>query len=189
MSELTVAVCSIAPTRRRRFMWVAWRTGMPSREPFTRPDVWSGGGKTPAAPWPDTRRAACPSPVGVRPVRAIARGRLPLRPPPGPPWLRLVGAGPVRAIPWGRLRVAQPPWPTPGAPRPPTALPDRSNAISIWETLGIPDDASADDLKRAYRSRALVTHPDRGGDPAEFRRLQRAYEVAQGRVGRPRPKR
>lgn len=31
--------------------------------------------------------------------------------------------------------------------------------------------------RQAYRKLALAKHPDRGGDPEEFARLSRAYEV------------
>jgi len=32
-------------------------------------------------------------------------------------------------------------------------------------------------LPQAYRKLALAKHPDRGGDPAEFARVSRAYEA------------
>ena len=43
-------------------------------------------------------------------------------------------------------------------------------------------------LKKQYYVRILQTHPDKGGDPDEFRKVQTAFEVlrelyAQGRVG------
>ena len=47
----------------------------------------------------------------------------------------------------------------------------------LYETLGVAEDADEADVKRAYRRRAVETHPDAGGDPAEFRRVQEAYEV------------
>lgn len=50
-----------------------------------------------------------------------------------------------------------------------------------YATLGIGRDASADEIKKAYRKRALECHPDRNpGDPKaaeEFKRVSEAYEV------------
>jgi hypothetical protein len=34
------------------------------------------------------------------------------------------------------------------------------------------------DVKAAYRDKALLAHPDRGGDPADFIRLKQAYDQA-----------
>lgn len=48
--------------------------------------------------------------------------------------------------------------------------------------LGVTVAASPDDIKRAFRRRALETHPDRGGDPAEFRRVKQAYDAMRGEV-------
>jgi hypothetical protein len=46
VSGLFAAVVSIAPTRRRRFLWAAWWTAAPSREPFRKPDASAGGART-----------------------------------------------------------------------------------------------------------------------------------------------
>jgi hypothetical protein len=34
--------------------------------------------------------------------------------------------------------------------------------------LGVDSDAGPDEIRRAFRARALVTHPDRGGDRGAF---------------------
>ncbi|KDR80578.1 hypothetical protein GALMADRAFT_153046 [Galerina marginata CBS 339.88] len=57
----------------------------------------------------------------------------------------------------------------------------------LYEELGIPKDASQDQIRKAYKKRALQTHPDRltpGATPAEkaaseekFRKVNNAYEV------------
>jgi curved DNA-binding protein CbpA len=47
----------------------------------------------------------------------------------------------------------------------------------LYETLGVDKDASAADIKKAYRSKASQHHPDKGGDHDEFVAVQKAYEV------------
>lgn len=44
-----------------------------------------------------------------------------------------------------------------------------------WETG--PDHDDRDDIAKAYRAAAMATHPDRGGDPDDFRAVQLALEV------------
>ncbi len=47
-----------------------------------------------------------------------------------------------------------------------------------YETLGVPRDADADAIKRAYRSKASAAHPDReGGSHEAMTALNRALEV------------
>ncbi|KAL1524061.1 hypothetical protein AB1Y20_018972 [Prymnesium parvum] len=43
------------------------------------------------------------------------------------------------------------------------------------EVLGVAKDAPADVIRAAYRARALAAHPDKGGSPTEFQRIERAY--------------
>jgi DnaJ-domain-containing protein 1 len=45
-------------------------------------------------------------------------------------------------------------------------------------TLGVEFPCSKDEIKAAYRRLALSSHPDRGGDPAEFRRIEQAHREA-----------
>lgn len=47
-----------------------------------------------------------------------------------------------------------------------------------WEVLGVESDATEDDLRRAYHKLARETHPDAGGNAAEFNRVTRAYQEA-----------
>ena len=46
-----------------------------------------------------------------------------------------------------------------------------------YEVLGVGKDASADEIKKAFRRAATQHHPDKGGDEAKFKELNEAYEV------------
>jgi hypothetical protein len=48
--------------------------------------------------------------------------------------------------------------------------------MSPHAVLGVRADADADEIRRRYRELAKVCHPDAGGDPASFIRLQPAYK-------------
>jgi molecular chaperone DnaJ len=43
--------------------------------------------------------------------------------------------------------------------------------------LGINKDASADEIKKAFRQKAIQYHPDKGGDETKFKEVNEAYEV------------
>ena len=49
--------------------------------------------------------------------------------------------------------------------------------MSLYERLGVPRTASAEEIKRAYRELARSKHPDKGGSAAEFQAIQEAHEV------------
>lgn len=46
-----------------------------------------------------------------------------------------------------------------------------------YEVLGVSKTASADELKKAFRRKAIEHHPDKGGDEAKFKEINEAYEV------------
>lgn len=46
-----------------------------------------------------------------------------------------------------------------------------------YKILGIPKNASADDVKRAFRELAHKYHPDKGGDAEKFKEINEAYQV------------
>lgn len=49
--------------------------------------------------------------------------------------------------------------------------------MNHYETLGIAENASQDDIKKAYKKLAMTHHPDRGGDTKYFQSLSEAYEI------------
>jgi molecular chaperone DnaJ len=46
-----------------------------------------------------------------------------------------------------------------------------------YEVLGVKKDASADEVKKAFRKAAIEHHPDRGGNEEKFKEINEAYEV------------
>ncbi len=48
---------------------------------------------------------------------------------------------------------------------------------NLYETLGIQKDAAVEEIRRAYKDLARQKHPDRGGDPEEFKKIQEAHEI------------
>lgn len=46
-----------------------------------------------------------------------------------------------------------------------------------YQTLGVGENASPDEIKKAYRSLANKHHPDKGGDQARFKDISVAYDV------------
>jgi DnaJ-domain-containing protein 1 len=58
-----------------------------------------------------------------------------------------------------------------------------SPTIDCFAVLGLSLSATLDQIKARNRELAKVHHPDRGGDAAEFNRINAAYEMACGVVG------
>jgi hypothetical protein len=58
------------------------------------------------------------------------------------------------------------------------ALPPASDPDAWWTVLHVERTADWDQIRDAYRLRVKQTHPDVGGDQAEFIKIQRAYEAA-----------
>ncbi len=51
------------------------------------------------------------------------------------------------------------------------------NKRDYYQVFGIDKSAGADEIKRAFRKKAVELHPDRGGDEEKFKELNEAYEV------------
>lgn len=157
MTELSVAVVSLTRTKRRRFLWAAWWTGAPVRHPFRKPDASNGGAAT-----EDLARAQAEKFAG-RTLTVIE-----------PKWARA----------WNRILRGMPPWNArdfPGGASNAASRPAAAKSTepdSLWLVLGVAPTASVADIKLAFRRRALVAHPDHGGDPAGFRALLKAYREA-----------
>jgi hypothetical protein len=59
----------------------------------------------------------------------------------------------------------------------PPASPSSQHPLCLVE-LGLLPPVTAEDVRQAYLAKAQTMHPDRGGDPAAFQRLQKAFEEA-----------
>lgn len=164
MSELSTAVCSITATQRRRFFWAAWWTGAPSVAPFRKPDAANGGARSEEEALAEASRVAgrhllVIDPYWARAFTRVLRGEAP----------------PSRPEPNARASTAPRSESPTGAP-------------SAWALLGVASGASLVEVRRAFRKRALESHPDRGGNADDFRAAQRAYERLSKKIaGRPTP--
>lgn len=49
--------------------------------------------------------------------------------------------------------------------------------MNHYQTLGVTETASQDEIKKAYRKLAAKHHPDKGGDTSQFQQISRAYDT------------
>lgn len=56
------------------------------------------------------------------------------------------------------------------------AIPETTTAQAWYNVLGVKENASADEIKSAYRNLSKVLHPDAGGNPDSFHELTNAYQ-------------
>jgi curved DNA-binding protein len=49
--------------------------------------------------------------------------------------------------------------------------------MNYYSTLGLKQNATQEEIKKAYRSLAMKHHPDRGGDENKFKQISEAYEI------------
>ena len=54
---------------------------------------------------------------------------------------------------------------------------DMANKPDYYKTLGVSKNATAEEIKKAYRKLARENHPDAGGDEEKFKDINEAYEV------------
>ena len=47
----------------------------------------------------------------------------------------------------------------------------------FYQILGLDMNASADDIKKAYKKLAIQNHPDKGGNEEEFKKINEAYSI------------
>ena len=52
-----------------------------------------------------------------------------------------------------------------------------ANKPDYYKTLGVSKNATADEIKKAFRKLARENHPDAGGDEEKFKEINEAYEV------------
>lgn len=152
-NALFTGVVAIVPTRRRRFFWAAWWTNPPVADPFCKPDAFQGGARSREDAQVEAEEVA-----GQRLVEIDGR------------W---AGA-------WVRVQRGEAPWPKPKeerGERVELAAPHGSRAWALG-VLGLPMGSSSEEVKRAFRSLALRTHPDRGGEASAFMDARKALDVA-----------
>jgi DnaJ family protein A protein 2 len=55
---------------------------------------------------------------------------------------------------------------------------------NLYEILNVDKKANREDIKKAYRNLALIHHPDRGGNPDKFKRINEAYKILENEKSR-----
>lgn len=150
MSGISRGLVALAKTKRKRILWCAWWTGEPTAKPFRAPDAWGGGARTEEEAQAMAERAA------------------------GMPLERIDGHW---AGAWKRVLADRPPFPKegPGEPRASTDA-ARIRPVDPHALLGVDATASLDEVKAAFRRRALEHHPDVGGSAEAFMAIKRAYD-------------
>jgi len=53
-----------------------------------------------------------------------------------------------------------------------------------YQILGVPEDASEEQIKKRFRELAKIYHPDRGGDPEKFKQILKAYTTLSNKKSR-----
>jgi len=49
--------------------------------------------------------------------------------------------------------------------------------FKLYDCLEVEKSASKEEIKKAYKKKAIQCHPDKGGDPEVFKEVSRAYQV------------
>ena len=53
----------------------------------------------------------------------------------------------------------------------------KNKTVYWWDFLGVPKDATKDEINRAYKQKAMVMHPDKGGSDKMMATLNKAREL------------
>ena len=48
---------------------------------------------------------------------------------------------------------------------------------NFYQTLGVNENATQDEIKKAYRKLAVEHHPDKGGNEDTFKKISEAYDT------------
>jgi len=49
--------------------------------------------------------------------------------------------------------------------------------VNAYDILGLTPEARPDEIRTAFRQKAQIHHPDKGGEAAHFHTIQKAYEI------------
>jgi len=71
--------------------------------------------------------------------------------------------------------------PKPPPRQEPPQQPTRHPHEHHYATLGLTSNATPAEVTKAFRKLALIYHPDKGGDPEEFKKINNAYMALTGR--------
>jgi DnaJ-class molecular chaperone len=52
-----------------------------------------------------------------------------------------------------------------------------SKYTELYDILNLPVTCTTDDIKKSYKKKAIILHPDKGGNKEEFQKLNQAYEI------------
>lgn len=52
-----------------------------------------------------------------------------------------------------------------------------TTGYKLYDILGLQKNAPNEDVKKAYKKQAVKYHPDKGGDPEQFKKISKAYQV------------
>ena len=48
---------------------------------------------------------------------------------------------------------------------------------NYYQVLGVSENASQEEIKKAFKEKSKITHPDKGGSEEEFKKINNAYST------------